>query len=235
MGAPRLSKSGEQKRQEVVDEIGGRKLQKHPALDKVARAVAVICDVDTAHVSLMEDDVQCVVGEVGMDEETFDREQTFCAHTIADNRVMVVEDAADDERFVDNPHVQGESGIRFYVGLPLVVDDVPVGTICALDTRPRSIDLAQRTELFGAVSAVESFLRVRYEYGADSFEEKVTGKLTAALASATAARFSGRLDETCRDFVVEVEDELRECVDFLDVKTPEPATRLGYEDTDVEE
>ena len=235
MGVPRLSDSKEIKRQEVVDELGGRRVQKDPALDRVAEAIAVICDVDSAHVSLMEDETQCVVGEVGMDEETFDRENTFCAHTIAHNEVFIVEDAAEDDRFANSPHVATESGIRFYLGLPIVIDGVPVGTVCALASDPRSIELDRRSELFGAVHAVEAHLRVRHQHGADSFEFDLSQKVTAARASATAARFTSDLKETCEEHILELERELRDCIGLLDIDEPETASRLGYAETDVDE
>ena len=235
MGVPRLSDSKEIKRQDVVDELGGRRVRKDPALDRVAEAIAVICDVDSAHVSLMEDETQCVVGEVGMDEETFDRDDTFCAHTIAHNEVFIVEDAAEDERFANNPHVMTESGIRFYLGLPIVIDGVPVGTVCALAPEPRSIELDRRGELFGAVHAVEAHLRVRHQYGADSFEFDLSQKITAARASATAARFTSDLQETCEAHIREAERDLRNCIDLLEIDEPQTAARLGYAETDVED
>ncbi|MFB6351273.1 MAG: GAF domain-containing protein [Bradymonadaceae bacterium] len=234
MGVPRLSDSNEEKRAEVVDEIHHPRLYSDPALDRVAEAVSLICEVDQAHVSIMEDETQCVVGEVGMDRDEFDRDQTFCAHTIAKNEVLLVEDATDDPRFADNPHVQAESGIRFYVGLPIVVDGVPVGTLCALDDEPRSIDLNDRGELFGAVNAVEAHLRVTYRHGRTSFEYSLSQKVTAARASATGARFAGEMDAACSEHVRHLEDDLRGCVDLLEIDEPDAESRLGYVDTDVE-
>lgn len=235
MGAPRLSESNEQHRQEVVDALRSVEVQKVDALDRVAEAAAAICEVPAAHVSLMEDDLQRVVGEVGLDQETFQRNDSFCAHTLADNRVVVVEDASEDRRFTDNPYVESDPGIRFYVGLPLVVDEVPVGTLCALDDQPRKLEMQERTEMFGAVNAVETYLRVRHEHGPHSFEETLCRKLTGARASATAARFEGSIPEASEQRVMEVEEDLRGCVEMLDIEQPEAESRLGYAETDAQE
>lgn len=53
------------------------------------------------------------------------------------------------------------------------------------------------------------------------------------IASAIAARFDGELPDTCRDRVLEADEEIRECVELLDVDQPSSASRLGFEDTDL--
>jgi GAF domain-containing protein len=54
---------------------------------------------------------------------------------------MIVPDAFQDVRFADNPVVTNEPRIRFYAGYPLMLDDGScVGTLCLLDTRPRTLE-----------------------------------------------------------------------------------------------
>jgi GAF domain-containing protein len=77
---------------------------------------------------------------------------------------MVIEDATVDPRFADNPLVTGAPGIRFYAGVPLrsaaegYVEDLPgIGTLCVLDTRPRTLssqDVTTLREIAGLVSAL---------------------------------------------------------------------------------
>jgi GAF domain-containing protein len=54
---------------------------------------------------------------------------------------MIVPDAFQDVRFADNPVVTNEPRIRFYAGYPLKLDDGScIGTLCLLDTRPRTLE-----------------------------------------------------------------------------------------------
>jgi hypothetical protein len=69
---------------------------------------------------------------------------SFCGHAVAGSPddVLIVEDAAADDRFADNPFVAGDFGARFYVGVPLSFPSgggilVNVGTLCVIDFKPR--------------------------------------------------------------------------------------------------
>jgi GAF domain-containing protein len=68
-----------------------------------------------------------------------------------DREPMIVPDTFHDARFADNPLVTAEPRIRFYAGYPLILDDGScIGTLCLLDTRPRSLegsDLARLRDL----------------------------------------------------------------------------------------
>lgn len=53
-----------------------------------------------------------------------------------------------DERFRDNPLVTGEPFLRFYAGAPLEYEgQVRLGSLCLLDTKPRSFSRGDQAEL----------------------------------------------------------------------------------------
>jgi GAF domain-containing protein len=62
----------------------------------------------------------------------------ICAHTLAHGDTLVIPDLADDPRTVDNPLVTDDPRVRFYAGVPLVVDGQAMGTLCVLDVKPHA-------------------------------------------------------------------------------------------------
>ena len=104
------------------------------SLDSVVRLAASLLNVPIALVTLVGKDGQSFVAKVGLEAEGTSREVSFCAHTIAGDGVFTVADACKDPRFSDNPLVQGEPGIRFYAGAPLVTSlGQPLGALCIID------------------------------------------------------------------------------------------------------
>jgi GAF domain-containing protein len=61
---------------------------------------------------------------------------------------MIVADTFKDARFADNPLVTNEPRIRFYAGYPLTLNDgTCIGTLCLLDSRPRSLEMSDLEQL----------------------------------------------------------------------------------------
>ncbi len=78
------------------------------------------------------------------------RETTFCTHTVSGDAPLVVPNAG-EEPFFRGSHMVTRSGVRAYVGVPLRTSrGVALGTLCAMDFRPRAIgaDVVRALELF---------------------------------------------------------------------------------------
>lgn len=125
--------------------------------DRFARVTSMArcaLDVPMAAVSLLAEDRQWFKQCDGMALGGFvPRGQTVCQATVARfyrgdvDPLHIIEDTWQSE-FSELPAVQGEGGIRFYAGYPLVgPGGHAVGTFCVYDTRPRTLDASQRRTL----------------------------------------------------------------------------------------
>lgn len=123
-------------------------------LDHITALVADVFEVQTALVSLVDADRQWFKSARGTDLVQTSRSQSFCAHAILEDDVMVVRDAAHDARFSANPLVSGETRIRFYAGAILRgPKGHPIGTLCLIHPEPRDFPqpLQKRLEAFAAL------------------------------------------------------------------------------------
>ncbi len=129
--------------------------------DRVTRLAAGLFGVPIALVSLVDADRQWFASRVGLDAAETPRCDAFCAHAILRPDVFVVEDARADPRFSDNPLVLGPPNIRFYAGAPISSSDGHLlGTVCVIDSEPRSLDDSQKEALRDLADLAERELQV---------------------------------------------------------------------------
>lgn len=111
-----------------------------PQFDALAKLAAHIAGTPMALVTLVDTDRQWFKTRYGFTAHQTGRDISFCGHTIAQGTPLVIEDSLLDERFADNPLVTGDLSLRFYAGMPLrTPDGFVLGTLCALDSRPRHL------------------------------------------------------------------------------------------------
>ena len=136
--------------------------------DAIVLLAQRLFEAPIALVSLIDEHRQWFKAKCGLSMSESDRSDAFCAHAILVDDIMVVEDTTLDERFVGNSFVTGEAGIRFYAGVPLrpvaktFPSDLPgVGTLCILDTRPRSFSVEDRQALRELAQLITSLIEAR--------------------------------------------------------------------------
>ena len=124
------------------------------SLDALTALVAKLLDVPIALVSLVDLERQWFKSRFGLDTPETPRSVSFCGHVVESGDPLVVSDARLDPRFADNPLVESAPSIRFYAGYPLSTPDgMTLGTVCAIDNRPRYLD-AEQTRLLELVAGV---------------------------------------------------------------------------------
>jgi PAS domain S-box-containing protein len=126
------------------------------AFDRVTRLAARTLDVPIVLVSLLDANRQWFKSRYGCEFQEWPRDLSFCTHTVAARRPLIVPDAALDVRFAHNPLVTNAPNIRAYLGIPLfAMDGHAVGALCAIDTKPREFNNDDVTVLSDFARVVE--------------------------------------------------------------------------------
>lgn len=149
------------------------------SFDDIAHLASTICGTPISLITFVDADRQWFKAKIGLDTSETPREHAFCAHTLATNRLMVVEDATADPRFADNPLVTSDPHIRFYAGAPLIDSEgFGLGSLCVIDRTPRQLTAEQQHALTALARQVVAQCEFR----------RISAALAASLAEVTALR-----------------------------------------------
>ena len=111
--------------------------------DRLAELVCDSLTVPVAMVSLIDDTRQFFKSCIGLPEPLNSRRETelthsICQYVVGDDSPLIIEDAREDPR-AGTSLVVTHLGVVAYAGMPLHADDGhPIGTLCAIDVRPRA-------------------------------------------------------------------------------------------------
>jgi len=158
------------------------------ALDRITKLAARLFDAPIAVISLVDIDRQWFKSHFGL--SVSEAPLSFCAQTILADQVMVVPDAAKDERF-PHPVAVGGGNIRFYAGAPLITPDgFRLGALAVMDTRPRpALSEEERATLadLGAVTMHELNLQQKLASGGATDGEVKFSALMESVSQAIVA------------------------------------------------
>ncbi|MBS9719308.1 sensor domain-containing diguanylate cyclase [Tianweitania sp. BSSL-BM11] len=132
------------------------------AFDRIVRLIRNVFDVPIAFISMIAADRQWAKACIGLPDPNLDRKVTFCRMVLASGQPVVIEDLSQAEDWKNSPFVTGPAHMRFYAGVPLrTMDGFVLGTLCAIDKKPRSFTEANLDVLTDLAAIVMHELELR--------------------------------------------------------------------------
>lgn len=132
-------------------------------LDLITKLASDICGTKVSLITLIDSKTQIFKSRQGTELEKTSRDVAFCAHAInTPDKMLIVNDATEDERFKENPLVTGDPNIAFYAGMPLSTKaGMALGTLCVIDSKPKVLSASQIETLKSLAGLVERLFESR--------------------------------------------------------------------------
>ncbi len=134
--------------------------------DALVALAAEMLDCPTALLTLVDSERLWIKAAAGGERGEISRDIGMCAYTIRGEDPLVIENLGDDTRFTENPLVMAAHGARFYAGAPIHAIDTEgerhtIGSICVIDSVPRSLNDAGRRALMQLATLAETTIAAR--------------------------------------------------------------------------
>lgn len=126
--------------------------------DRLTREARRVTGAPFSMLTLIDGERQWFKSTQGHTQWEGPRAVAFCAYTLLAERHLIVDDAAQDERFARNPAVTSGM-VRFYAGVP--IEDPQghrVGSLCVVDSAPHHLSQEQLQQLEQLAHQVEKEL-----------------------------------------------------------------------------
>ena len=162
-----------------------------PSFDAIARLAGAITGRRIGAVTLVDSQRQWFKAVVGLELRETPRSQSFCAHTILAADVFVVGDAAADPRFANSPLVAAAPSVRFYAGVPLLVEGHRIGAVFCMDPMSQTLSADDERALTELAQLASALLQARLK--AAGSDERAS-----ALASVAKSEFLSRMSHEMR-------------------------------------
>lgn len=147
-------KTDEQGRLRALERLDVLDTVPEQPFENVVSLVQEILQVPICAVSLVDKDRQWFKARRGLACAETARNIAFCSEAIKRDIPLIIPETHDSHTFKANPLVVGEPYIRSYLGVPLKTPEgYVIGTLCAIDTRPREF-------IDSELSVLERFAKV---------------------------------------------------------------------------
>lgn len=154
--------SNEQDRLKALESYSVMDSLSEKDFDSITQLASYICNTPISLISLLDKDRQWFKSSVGLEVKEIPKAISFCQYAIKGDEVYEVQNALENQLFADNPLVTGNPDIRFYAGAPLKNDEgFNLGTLCVIDTIPRTLTEMQKKALGLLATQVINLLQLR--------------------------------------------------------------------------
>ncbi|MBS3650073.1 sensor domain-containing diguanylate cyclase [Pseudaminobacter sp. 19-2017] len=172
---PSAAEAAEHQRLDALDRLDAVDAPRNESFDRIARLIQTIFEVPIALVTVIDAHRQLYKACIGLNIEQVERRDTICRMTIQQEGPMIISDTLADPNFATHPHVTGGLKVRFYAGASLrTPDGHNIGTVCAIDTKPRSFSERQTRVLAELADMTVEYIALRQLASIDA----LTGALT---------------------------------------------------------
>src|ERR1700761_6852051 len=154
----------EEARQNALRNLGLLDTPPSESFDRITRLASRLLGAPVSTISLTDHDRQWFKSRFGVDLAEIPRAEAPCNYAIHSDKVFVVEDLREDERFKTS--VLANAGVRFYAGAPLITrTGYALGTLCVIDDKPRAMSEDESRVLIDLAAMVMTQIEIQNTIG----------------------------------------------------------------------
>lgn len=158
----KIQQAAEAKRLEYLHSLGLLDTAPDPGLDNITLLTQEIFGCPMVAITLIDSERAWFKSNIGIPASEVPRELSFCNEVVSASKSRAISDLRESE-YAQSPFVQGELGLRAYVGVPLAPHGKEViGTLCMFDTKPHTFSYKQIEILYSLAREAEQTIRNRH-------------------------------------------------------------------------
>lgn len=138
--------------------------KKEESLDVLVKLAASLFDASLVFITVVDKERLWFKAAYGTNCTEGPIKGSFCEITLKEKGYFQIENATLHPVFSTNPLVVNQPYIQFYAGYPLTVfDKTPVGTLCILDNKPKSLNDVQKEQFIAIANIANAILQSELE------------------------------------------------------------------------
>lgn len=149
----------EKQRLEALHRLNILDTKAEARFDRITRLAAHTFSCEFSSITFIDKSRQWFKSILNLSLSETPRDIAFCAHTIVNDDLLIVNDTYLDADFKDNPFVTDAPFMRFYAGVKIMMDGYAVGSLCLFDSRPHTFNNDDKAILRDLATLVESELQ----------------------------------------------------------------------------